>query len=391
MPLLKPLLLSVALLGALAGCGSSDDAPDAAPPPPAPDPVTRTVLLSGAQEVPAVLSAANGKGSLTLDRATGALSGSVTLDGVSATSAHIHDGAAGSNGAVLVTLSESSPGVWSVPANTVLNATQMAGFASGTLYVNAHSTAQPAGEVRGQIGMEVYHAALSGKQEVPANDSAASGTGMVVLDPLTRTLSGSIKLNGLSATMAHIHLGAAGTNGGVAVNLTEAPAGSGTWVVPAATVVTEAQVSSLRAGELYFNAHSAARPAGEVRGQIGRQIKTATLNGGHEVPAVASLASGSGWLAVDPQTRAATGAISYSGLSATMAHVHVGAVGTNGGVAINLVAGAAANSYRVPDNTVLSAAQYGDFLNNRLYFNVHSAAFPGGEIRGQIDNDEHHH
>jgi hypothetical protein len=387
--LLRNYLMSIVLLGGLAGCGSSDDA--SAPPPPAPDPITRSVLMSGAQEVPAVASAGIGGGSLTLDRATGVLTGSVTLDGVGANSAHIHDGAAGTNGAVVVTLTETTPSVWSVPANTKLNATQAASFASGGLYVNAHSAANPAGEIRGQIGMEVYHAELSGKQEVPANDSGASGSGMVVLDPLTRTISGSIKLTGVSATMAHIHTGAAGTNGGVAVNLTESPAGGGTWVVPANTVLTEAQVASLRAGELYFNAHSVARPGGEVRGQIGRHVRTATLNGGHEVPSNASTASGSGWLAVNPFTRAASGAITFSGLSPTMAHVHQGAVGTNGGVVITLTPGAAANTYRVPDNTVLTAAQYSDFLNNRLYFNVHSAAFPGGEVRGQIDNDAHHH
>lgn len=396
-------LLSLALVAGLSACGGSDDPatpaaptppPAAAPAPtpaPAPDPITRPVVLAGVQEVPAVASAATGQGSLTLDRATGALSGSVTLDGVTATSAHIHDGAAGVNGGVLVTLNQTSTGVWAVPANTVLTAAQMTSFANGALYVNAHSAAHASGEIRGQIGREVYHAALSSKQEVPANPSTASGVGTAVLDPATRTLSGGIELTGMSATMAHIHVGAAGTNGAVVLTLTESPAASGKWLIPAGTVLTEAQVASLKAGEWYFNAHSTARPGGEVRGQIGRYVRTATLSGGHEVPANPSTGSGSGTLVVDPVTRAVSGGFTYTGITPTAAHVHQGAHGSNGGVVITLVPGAAANSFKVPDNTVLTPAQLATFLANGLYFNVHSAAFPGGELRGQIDNDEHHH
>jgi hypothetical protein len=382
---LRVVLLSLAL----AGCGGSDD-PPAPPPPPTPDPVTRTVLMAGVQEVPAVASPATGKGSLTLDRATGALTGSVTLDGMTATSAHIHDGAAGANGGVIVTLAETSAGVWSVPANTVLNAAQIASFGSGGLYVNAHSAANAGGEIRGQIGMEVYAASLSGKQGVPANASTASGAGSVVLDPATRMLTGGFTLTGMTATMAHIHSGAAGSNGGVVVTLAESPAGSGKWMVPASTTLTEAQVTALRAGELYFNAHSSAAPSGEVRGQIGRHVRTATLSGGHEVPSNTSTASGTGFLAVDPFTRAASGSITIAGIAPTMAHIHTGAHGSNGGVAVTLVQGASPNTWRVPDNTTLTAAQYADFLKNNLYYNVHSAAFPGGEIRGQLDDDAHH-
>jgi hypothetical protein len=386
------LLLAVSLAGVLAACGGGSSPAATAPATSASDPVTKTVTLTGDQEVPAVTTAATGSGSLTLDRATGALSGSITLNGMTATAAHIHSGAAGSNGSVQVNLSETAPGTWSVPANTVLNAAQIAGFNAGTLYVNAHSSAYPSGEIRGQVGMEVYTAALSGKQEVPATSSTATGSGMLVLDPATKTLTGSVTLTGMTATLAHIHAGAVGSNGGVQVNLTQAASGSNTWAVPANTVLTDTQVASLRAGELYFNAHSASFSSGEIRGQINRKLRYATLNGGHEVPANASAATGTGFLSVDPTTRTVTGSVTLSGMSATLVHVHQGTFGQNGGVQINLSQSAAgSNTWIVPANTTLSAIQYQDFLNGTLYFNAHSTAFAGGEIRGQIDDDAHHH
>jgi len=392
------MLLSFALCAALSACGSdngpADPAPAQAPAPApvvkAPDPVASPVVLTGVQEVPAVATAANGKGTLTLDRSTGALTGSVTLDGIQATMAHIHDGAAGSNGAVIVPLAETAPGVWSVPDKTVLTAAQMTSFEGGTLYVNAHSTANPGGEIRAQIGREVYYAEINGKQQVPGNESAATGTGIAVLDPATRTLTGGITLAGISPTAAHIHTGAAGTNGGVSVNLAQSATAADRWEIPAGTVLTEAQLASLRAGGLYFNAHTTANPGGEVRGQIGRLVRTATLNGGHEVPATTSTGSGTGLLVVDPATRAASGGITFSGVTPTMAHIHLAPLGVNGPVIVPLAAGDTASSYKVPDNTVLTADQMDAFLKNNLYYNVHSAAFPGGELRGQIDNDAHH-
>lgn len=393
------LLLSLPLAGLLAACGGGSDATTASSTPSTSatstvtaDPVTKTAILTGDQQVPAVTTAATGSASFTLDRASGALSGSVKLDGVTATSVHIHDGAAGINGGVVVNLNETAASTWSVPANTVLTATQIASFNNGALYVNAHSSAQPAGELRGQIGMEVYSASASGKHNTPATASTATGTGSVVLDPATKALSGSLTLSGMTATMVHIHTGAVGVNGDVVVNLTESPAGSGKWAIPANTVLTDAQLASLRAGELYFNAHSAAFPAGEIRGQIGRNVKTATLNGGHQVPSTSSTATGTGFLSVDPATRAVTGSISLSGMTATMGHVHQGAFGQNGGVVINLVQSTSnGNTWTVPANTTLSASQYLDFLNNSLYFNAHSDSFPAGEVRGQIDDDTHHH
>ena len=373
---LKWLLATAAVGLGLLACGDGGDGP-----------ITTTtqsnVTLTGDQEVPAVATGALGSGSFSLQSPSRQLTGSITLNGMTATVAHVHEGAVGVNGPAIVTLVETSPGVWTVPSGTVLTEAQAAAFASGGLYVNAHNAAFPNGEIRGQIGREVFNTALSGSQEVPPTPSLATGTGQVVLDPVTRRISARLTVSGMAATMAHIHEGAAGVNGPILVHLTQTAPGSGIWVSAPDATFTEAHVAALRAGNLYFNAHSLAFPGGEIRGQIARTVSFVTLSGAQEVPPTASVATGTGTFVVDPLTRAASGSITLTGMTATMAHVHQGPAGTNGPVIITLV-NTSGNTWSVPANTVLTAAQLQAFKQGNLYYNAHSLAFPNGEIRGQI-------
>lgn len=113
-------------------------------------PQSVNVALSGTQEVPPVTSAASGSGRFTLD-ADHSLSGGIRTNGIAATAAHIHEGAAGTNGPVVITLTKSSDDAFAVPPGARLTDAQYASFRAGKLYVNVHSDAHPAGEVRGQI------------------------------------------------------------------------------------------------------------------------------------------------------------------------------------------------------------------------------------------------
>ena len=65
--------------------------------------------------------------------------------------AHIHVGAAGKNGPVIIPLAQTAPGEWSVPAGAKLNAEQMKSYKAGELYVNVHSEANKGGEIRALI------------------------------------------------------------------------------------------------------------------------------------------------------------------------------------------------------------------------------------------------
>jgi len=108
------------------------------------------VMLSGTQEVPSVSTAASGNGAITVgnDRS---VSGSVTTSGISGTGAHIHEAAAGKNGPVLISLTKTSDGLWSVPAGSKLTDAQYKSYEAGDLYVNVHSDAYKGGEIRAQM------------------------------------------------------------------------------------------------------------------------------------------------------------------------------------------------------------------------------------------------
>lgn len=257
----------------IASCGSSsDDAPVA----PA---NTFSANLTVAQEVPAPSFNPRGSGAVTLDPVTKVLTGSFTTIGLNnATLAHIHNGVVGVAGPVVVPLTLTAADTWSVPANTVLTDAQIALLQAGSYYVNIHTTQNAAGEIRGQLAVSgtdpnVFSASLTVAQEVPAPTITAppipSGSGSVTLDPVTKGLTGSFAtVNIASATAAHIHDGNVGVAGGVVIPLSQSPAGSGTWVVPAGTVLTDAQIERLRAGGYYVNVHTPLNPGGEIRGQL---------------------------------------------------------------------------------------------------------------------------
>lgn len=108
------------------------------------------VTLSGAQQNPPVATSASGSGTITV-AADKSVSGSVTTTGVAGTAAHIHVGASGKNGPVIIPLTKTSDDVWSVPAGAKLTDAQYESYKAGDLYVNVHSAANKGGEIRGQL------------------------------------------------------------------------------------------------------------------------------------------------------------------------------------------------------------------------------------------------
>jgi hypothetical protein len=117
----------------------------------------------------------------------------------------------------------------------------------------------------GGVSMGAQPVVLSGAQEVPPVKTHASGRSTIVIHD-DRSVTGDVFTSGIHATMAHIHLGAAGTNGPVIVGLKKVSADH--WQVPAGAHLTEAQYESFRAGDLYVNVHSAAHKGGEIRAQL---------------------------------------------------------------------------------------------------------------------------
>ena len=142
--MMKKVLL-VAAASLLASCATyQDNAPSWLP-----GSGSVSVKLSGAEEVPPTNVQGSGNGTITV-KSDGAVSGSVTTTGVQGTMAHIHQGAKGQNGPVIIPLTKSGD-TYSVPAGAKLNDAQIKAFKEGGLYVNVHTAANKGGEVRGQL------------------------------------------------------------------------------------------------------------------------------------------------------------------------------------------------------------------------------------------------
>lgn len=106
---------------------------------------------------------------------------------------------------------------------------------------------------------------LSGANEVPPVSSGASGSGTVNVGA-DCSVSANITVTGMTATAAHIHVGAAGVNGPVAVPFNKT--GDNTFAAPSGAKFNESQCAAYKKGDTYVNVHSAKHPPGEVRAQL---------------------------------------------------------------------------------------------------------------------------
>lgn len=115
---------------------------------------------------------------------------------------------------------------------------------------------------------------------------------------------------------------------------------------------------------------------------------SAVIDGFQEVPASGSPGTGSAFGTVDDVSGMLAWNISWGGLlpvgPVTAMHFHGPAPpGTNAGVQVNIGAISGLTSPSIGSATI-TAAQTADLLAGLWYINIHTAAFPGGEIRGQV-------
>lgn len=106
--------------------------------------------LSGAEEVPATKSSGKGELTATYDPASKKLSWKGSYSGLSgpATAAHFHSAEKGKNGGVAVPI---APATSPMEGSATLTDQQAADLMSGRWYVNVHTEANKAGEIRGQM------------------------------------------------------------------------------------------------------------------------------------------------------------------------------------------------------------------------------------------------
>lgn len=112
---------------------------------------------------------------------------------------------------------------------------------------------------------------------------------------------------------------------------------------------------------------------------------TGSLSAAKEVPTNPSAGAGTVQASFDKQTSTLNWTVTYTGLTGPVraAHFHGPALaGVNAGVALGM-----SGSLESPmkGSAVLTAAQAADVLAGKWYVNLHTAANPGGEIRGQVE------
>ncbi len=360
-------------------------------------------LLTGANEIPPVASDAVGLGQFTLV-STDTLNYEVHVrDIMSVTAAHIHKGASDENGAVVFTLFDGI-GVFDpehpISGSVTLDAENLLDLLTGSFYVNVHTSDHVAGEIRGQIGgASVFHADLSGGQELPPVNTQASGRGVLALgaDASDRHYRLSVdEITDIAA--AHIHQGSAGETGPVIFTLFD---GTGMFdpdnPISDTISVTPAHVLDLISGNFYINVHTAVNQSGEIRGQIGPfnppDHLSAWLSGANEVPPEVTEAGGFAQFTLDSDLNILHYQIGVTNvMSITAAHLHQGAAGQNGPIKHWLYDSAGTNAPDGPfdpDHPVggclnLNAWDLVDLLTGYYYVNVHTENVPSGEMRGQV-------
>jgi CHRD domain len=145
------------------------------------------------------------------------------------------------------------------------------------------------------VGAANVSTRLSGFSESPPILTAGSGSFQATVHGTSLTYTLSFSNLSSAATQSHIHFAQAGVNGGVFLFLcgsgvTPGPAGTPTCPAGGGTVtrsVTAADILGLplqgvaagdfagavqiiRSGDAYVNVHTTSHPAGEIRGQVGR-------------------------------------------------------------------------------------------------------------------------
>jgi len=231
----------------------------------------------------------------------------------------------------------------------------------------------------GEAGTAVtYSAVLTGAQEVPPVATTATGSATFTLSADRTRLTYSVTHTVTGGTASHIHLAAAGESGSVIYPFS--PFGS---TMSGTLTITTTDADNLEQGKLYVNVHSSTNPGGEIRGQIlhpGDSLWVAKLTGNQESPPITSTGSGSAAVILDAAKANLRYHVTTTGLTATNAHIHK-AIATIAGSVVHPFSPIAAT---MDGTAALSGTDAQDLAEGRWYVNVHTAANPGGELRGQL-------
>ena len=372
---------------------SVDPADDSDPtdPPALPDQVNINTTLDGTL---AANGAAVGAGNVmvSVDMATGEITGSVTLVNFVAVSVELREGFVGETGELVAALAlEDSEFV--IPDNTFLTNSQLALITNGGL--NILASAPGNGEaLRGQLavaGQQFFFTQLDGIQQIPQNNSAQAATAGLTLDEVSSEVIVRLQPNDTTATItsAAIMLGSAGIDNDATVLQLEPDANSpGQFIEPPGASLSADQLDALANAELYFETTSSENSAGDARGQLlpqGVELTLTSLAGDQVVPPVTTQASGSvATTAFDDGTRI-TVVVNLTGLDdASDVTLRQAILGQNGPALFALTQNPNILSQWSLIDQPLDLVQADLLATQQLFISANSATFPNGELRGQI-------
>ena len=377
-----------------------------------------SATLDGAQA--GVTSAARGSGSFNLSEDLTELRYVITYQGLTGTlsaGGHFHIGKPGLTGPVVKNIATSGDpasntinGTWSsTDASQPLTQALVESLLTGRLYINFHTAAHPAGEIRGQVDLATalhFAADMDGSQEPTPVSTTAEGTVVAVLNPARTELDYFVVYQGLSGQLSaggHFHTGGPGVGGPVVRNIGSSgdPASSATkdtWKdSDGSQPLTPALVDSLIAGRIYANFHTASNPGGEIRGQLALKAGigfVSWLEGSNEPTGVTADGRGLGSFVMSQNRSQLAYSVTYFGLSGPLTaggHFHTGEPGKTGPIAKAITASGKPASATIKgvwsssDATQpLTEALAESLLSGRMYVNFHTAANPAGEIRDQV-------
>lgn len=346
--------------------------------------------LNGQEETPAVTTNARGIATVLISEDLTTMTVNAVFSGLSGpiTGCHFHNEAQGVAGPVVVNLSGDINGN-RLRAEMPVPAGFLEQLLKGRIYLNAHTAANPGGEIRGQMALSSetqYNIMLDGQQEVPSVTTDAAGVGFLYFSPGDFFLRYYITFNGLSGlpTGVQIRSGAPGVSGPVVLLLNPGNPGSFTGTLNLSSLPASF-LQKLEAGELYANISTENNPDGEIRGQLKRAgpiAFQARMNGSQEVPEVVTSALGAAVGSLNATLDSFEYAVCATGLTPTAAHFHSGEPGESGPVIVPLSSTSMPGFYQ--DKVPVNGAILDQLLKNQVYVNVHTADHPDGEIRGQV-------
>jgi len=358
-----------------------------------------SAFLTSESVTPTIESEASGVARFTLVNSTTLDFEIGVRDIMSITAAHIHLAPPGDNGPVVHPLF-SGAGDFDpenpISGTVTLNEGDVDDLLAGDYYVNVHTAAHGSGEIRGQIYPATnlaLEASLSGANAVGPVDSDASGQALMTLSPDMTQLYYRLFVADIGTIAAsHIHIGEADGTGPVALGLYDGSVDFGPDD-PVSGVVTPTitDLAAIFAGDTYVNVHTPAHPGGEIRGQVGPYAAPANyhalLTGEHHETPVDTDAVGLGTFQLYSDLSTLDYRLAVTDIvSITASHLHTGWPGESGGVAIGLYDGSVPFGPDMPVSGLrdLGADHLLDLISGYYYVNVHTAANPGGEIRGQV-------